>query len=319
MQPNLLAVAAIGLVSALLHVVADTGGPLGMIATLFTPLPLFIGGLSSGLYVMLLGGVACAVLLAITGGFWLSVGFAAMTAAPALWLTHLALQSRETMTEDQKPTLEWYPAGHLLTWTMGMAAVALLFAALSTLSVEGGIRGPLITVLETVNQTELENALARANVPISIDQFLEVVADIIPAATAWYWILLITLNMWGAQKILVYLGRALRPSPSLPDIDIPQGVGLPLAVALLVYLIPGSFVPSEAQFVAATLAAILLLPYFLLGLAVVHAISRPWPWRHLWLAFLYLVMIYMGLPALILCLVGLVEPWARLRQQYRSI
>jgi hypothetical protein len=56
--------------------------------------------------------------------------------------------------------------------------------------------------------------------------------------------------------------------------------------------------------------------YLFQGLAVVHTVSRPWTWRTAALIGFYGVLVFVyqvAVPAVVL--LGLVEPWLRLRQR----
>ena len=68
-------------------------------------------------------------------------------------------------------------------------------------------------------------------------------------------------------------------------------------------------------FVATNIALILCVPYFLTGLAVLHAISARWNGRTAILIAVYLLLLLFGWPLLVVTGLGMVEHWAGLRQK----
>ena len=57
------------------------------------------------------------------------------------------------------------------------------------------------------------------------------------------------------------------------------------------------------------------VPYFFMGLAVIHTLSRPWSARTLALAMFYLFLIVFHWPVAVIAALGLVEQWVGLRQR----
>ena len=133
----------------------------------------------------------------------------------------------------------------------------------------------------------------------------------LPAFVVMVWSLLTLGNMWLAQLILERTRHNLRPTPSLLDIEFPHFLLALFLGALVLSLIPG----SAAQLGGAIMIA-LLVPYFLLGLAVIHAISRAWTARIAFLGVFYVLLIFTGWLIVPICLIGLGEPWADLRARF---
>ena len=79
-----------------------------------------------------------------------------------------------------------------------------------------------------------------------------------------------------------------------------------------------TFADGGAAFVGQTLTIAIATPYLLLGLAVVHQISRPWPWRRFALFVFYLLLLLLlGLPGLALVAgLGLTDQLIGLRQRF---
>jgi hypothetical protein len=77
-----------------------------------------------------------------------------------------------------------------------------------------------------------------------------------------------------------------------------------------------AFVPGMLGFVGQTLAVIISIPYFLVGFAVFHIVSKPWPMRELILVGVYILTIVVGWFAIAFTTLGFVEHWLKLRQRF---
>ena len=93
--------------------------------------------------------------------------------------------------------------------------------------------------------------------------------------------------------------------------ELPDGLDIALALSVALSLAPG-----EAGFIGGSLAVIFMLPYFLLGLVVIHAISLRWPGRAAILTLLYVAMIFIQPLAFLVSALGLMEQWFHVRRQY---
>jgi len=69
-------------------------------------------------------------------------------------------------------------------------------------------------------------------------------------------------------------------------------------------------------FVATNVALILCVPYFLTGLAIIHAVSRNWSGRTAILVALYLLLLLFRWPLIAIAGLGIVEYWIGLRHRY---
>jgi hypothetical protein len=106
------------------------------------------------------------------------------------------------------------------------------------------------------------------------------------------------------------MGYALRPSPDLTTTTPPRWL-LPSVVAVAAVALVGS---GQLGFLATNIALILSVPYFLTGLAVVHAVSVRWNGRLAILIALYLLLLLFGWPLIVVTGLGMVEHWIGLRR-----
>lgn len=303
----LIAIAA-GLTSALLYL-STAWSPLGALAlALLAPLPLFAAGLALGFAA---GAIATAVAAGAVGAV---VGVApaglylAADAMPALLIARFALLNRTAADGST----EWYPPGLLLTWLTLYCAGAFVVLAAAMGGGPNGIEAEIAGYLKDFRNMLAQSATGDGNVTPALDRMIAGFARVFPFVVVTWWIALMTLNGVVAQKVLVRTGHARRPTPDFRATALPgwlfRAVVAAAALALVTSGWPG--------LVATNLALILCVPYFLTGLAVLHAISGGWPGRTAILIALYLLLVLFGWPVLAVTGLGMVEHWAGLRQRF---
>ncbi len=328
-----------GLAGALLFLTAGVGSPILGLPLFFAALPVFLAGLGWGSRSALIAAVTGFVVLSSTSSFTAGLVFLVADGLAPAWLVHLALlhhietTPRLTPAEAARlarkgeepapaepapkdpPVTEWYPAGALAVWTALIAVGVLVISGLSTMAmgVEGGLEGALRMLLaeDLIEGRAIEAGLMELGLNADPERILSLIVIALPAFVVMAWSLLNLGNMWLAQVILERAGHNLRPTPTLLDIEYPPFLLALFLGALILSLIPG----SAAQLGGAIMIA-LLVPYFLLGLAVIHAISRAWTARIALLGVFYVLLIFTGWLIVPVCLIGLAEPWAALRARF---
>ncbi|MDP6689603.1 MAG: DUF2232 domain-containing protein, partial [Alphaproteobacteria bacterium] len=272
---------AAGLVSGLLQAALSLPAAGGILLAYIAPLPLFLAGLGLGVR-----GAILAVLVA--GGLnvlFAGAGFAAVQAMfygiPVVVICRQALLSRT----DAQGHANWYPPGHLLLWLSGMAMAGLAIG-LAGLSLFGdGLMAYLQAVMAPFAE-QFPDAEQR--------EVLLALVDYLPAFFAVSWSLGLIFNGALAQGLLVRFGYNVAPSPELADIRLPMAwIGTLLAALLL------SSLTGLLGVVGKTLAAIAIVPYFVLGLGVVHGFFRAWKGRLAILILFYGLLFLWPLPAFV--------------------
>lgn len=302
-----LAIAAgAGLASALLFLSAAAGG-FGVLLTFYlAPLPLYLIGLGLGPTAVLVGNGAAAALLAVVLTPLGAAGFVAFTGAAPYVMARQALLWR-----DGPDGRDWYPVGHLLVWAAGLAVAGIGLVALGF-----GLFGDGIVM--TVEQTmasfadSLVAAMgAEAEAETQLRAALAAWIPWIPGVMATMWLVTTVVNGALAQGLLSRSGRALRPSPAYSLVELPPTVAAVLGLAA----VAASALDGDAGLVARAVAMVLTGAYALVGLAVVHRLSRAWAGRALLLGVLYTGLIFQGWLVVPVAILGLVETWVRLRQR----
>lgn len=292
-----------GLVSALLFAAIVTQSPLSVALFYLATLPLFIVGLGWGWLVALAGAVGAWLALTLVLGLASGGIYFASVGAPAAGLTYLALLSR-----DNDGAREWYPIGRLVLWAAGLGAAIVI----GTVMILGpGIEGYRDAVANLLRPLIAEDA-PEALDATQREQLIGVVAAVLPSVSGALWLALTLLNFWLAARIVRASDRLSRPWPDIAAIDYPRGTLLVFALA-----VAASFLPGLLGLAGEVVAAVLTVAFALLGLAVVHKVSRRSNMRGLILAATYLAVFLLGWPLLIFAFLGMLEPLLRLRERYR--
>jgi hypothetical protein len=138
------------------------------------------------------------------------------------------------------------------------------------------------------------------------------VISVAPVSVATVWFAFANLNLWLAALVTKKSGRLARPWPDLTSVTLPRAmlVAFALAVAL-------SFTGGMPGLLATSFATAILMAYVLVGLAIVHNITRGSSIRPgiLWAMYVLLFMVFL-LAAPLIALLGLAEPLLPLRRRF---
>lgn len=319
MPRDALIAAAAGLASAVGYLSTEWSVLGALVLALLAPLPLLAAGFSGGLASAAIASGVAAATVAAVAGFGRAGLFLVADAVPALILVRFALFSRLVPVGgpvagpddrlDQRT--EWYPPGLLLTWlTLYCAGAFVAFALAAGMGPDGlqeGIKAYLDAFREILAPANQGDAAGPA-----LENMFATLAHVFPFVVVTWWIVVTVMNAVVAQKMVVRLGYARRPSPDLRTTELPAWL-FPAVVAAAAGALLGSGWPG---FVATNIALILCVPYFLAGLAVVHAISARWNGRMGILIALYLLLFLFGWPLIVVTGLGMVEHWAGLRRRF---
>jgi len=125
------------------------------------------------------------------------------------------------------------------------------------------------------------------------------------------WLVMIVVNAAAAQAIVVAGGWNRRPSPRWTALSLPDWLSWLLVGAAVAGLAAG----GDLGYGGRNLVVVAAVPFFFLGLAVVHGVVGRGPGRGFRLFGLYLLLVLMcaGVAPLIAA-VGRVAAWAGLRR-----
>jgi hypothetical protein len=307
----LIAIAA-GCASALMFASIISGALISLLLFYLAPLPLMVAAIGWGPLSAIIGGIGAAIGLGAIFGLPYCIAFVVMVALPACWLGHLALLGRPTTSISSsngaspvEPDLEWYPVGRILIWVTGFAALTTM-AALLTLgtdadTITGTLRRGLLRIIGSGDAASTGE----------IEQFINALVTIAPAAAAIFAMLTLTLNLWLAAKITATSGRLHRPWPDLKSTALP-----PMTLVLLFVVIALCFVGGLLAILALIVATALIVAYAFTGFAVLHTLTLALKSRVLWLSCAYTVVIVFSWPVLVIAALGLADAVFGLRQRY---
>jgi hypothetical protein len=308
----LIALAA-GCASATMFASIISGALISLLLLYLAPLPLMVAALGWGSLCAAIGGIAAATGLGALFGLPYCIAFVVTVALPAWWLGHLALLGRPGTNSGSSgngaapvaPDLEWYPVGRILLWIAGFAALATI-AALLTLGTDGS------AITGTLRRGLLRMLSAQgAGSNGEIEQFIDALVAIAPAAAVMVAMMTLTLNLWLAAKITATSGRLHRPWPDLKLAALP-----PMTLAALCVAIAFCFTGGLLAILAQIVTTALMMAYALTGFAVLHLLTLSFKSRALWLSCAYVLVMMFVWPLLAMVALGLADAIFGLRQRY---
>lgn len=316
MQRNVLIAVGSGGVSALASVAFLGGVPGGIIFVYVASLPLFLVGLSGGPIMAGIASFSGIIASAILGGIFAAVIYAVAHGFPA-WLVNRQALLREVVDNDGKAvglstqgTGDWYPLGNIAA-TLFLFGAAMMVVSGHTLAgnVDGGLSALVRDHLTTTMQ------IMAPNVDESLRTLMvETLHPLFPGAMAASWIGMVAINALVAQAILRRSDRNLRPQAGTGTFDLPHWAAWPLIAAAAVALVSD----GEISYYARNAAIVLATPYFLLGVVVVHGVTRRLSFRPVALLAFYLMLLISTWALVIVAALGMLEQWAELRLRFAS-
>ncbi|HEY9079660.1 DUF2232 domain-containing protein [Magnetovibrio sp.] len=340
MKHTLLAIAA-GIVSGMLALASLSGASIAIFyLSLVHPLPLFYAGQSLGVRAAMIASATAVSILSLAS-LQMGLVFGLLYAVPVWVMIRLCLIGPNGMVwqiaEDQPPhtpegpntrstfadritgrgvdwgsqegqpprDIGWFPAGSILAV---VAAVASAYIVALSVMTGGGLEDKVTEAL-----TELSNAFAAPQGETVLQQAVLTLVPYFAGMAAGMWALGLVLNMVIAQGLLAKGGRNIRPTPRLRELTLPDWLSWALVGAALVALIA----PGEMEYLGRNIAIVLAVPFFFLGLAVVHKLAAQTPFPGAMLGLMYLVVIFSGWFVLVIAAIGILEQWIGLKKRIK--
>jgi len=283
-----------GLLSAALAVSYLIPIPGFVLFSYLATLPLFLLGLGIGVR-PLYGAALLATLLVLLLEGPLAAGefFFFSALIPAVLISR-ALLNRQTSAGETS----WYPASYLLRdFTFATGVIMLLALGGYFYLTQGGDPQALVkTLLTTLDpQGHMKDAE-----PILVKIF-----PILPGFFAFSWGVMILMNGALAQGLLVRFNQNLRPSPSLVTLEVPKSFLIAFALFLLLSFIGVGYL----EILGKNGAIVLALPFFLVGLGVVHRWLHKTSYATVGLTLFYFLLGLFLWPIVFVILLGILKPW----------
>lgn len=282
--------------------------------------------LAIGLYLgSALAGISAgitALLLLLNFNALSSVFYIVGTGLPALLIIDRALISQPGATPK---TLEWCPAGRILGWLtayaisiLGCVAIYFAFSGDTMVTVSHNyLRDFFAQILDPSNanfRSDAERTLVKKFLAVATIQM----APLFTGFLLSVYLLMLVVNATMTQGILNRARLSRRPSPSYVTMDLPRWLSGALAAAVVAAVLPGTI-----GVLGKNAVMVVSIPFLLLGLTVIHTLSRRTPNPGMVLVaiyfalFLLVALVNFSLPILaLLTLLGIAEQWTSLRQRF---
>ena len=287
-----------GAATALLFASVASGSLISVLLFYLAPLPILIAALGWSHWAGLIAAVFASAGLAVVFGSFMFLAFLLGIGLPAWWLGYLALLGRPT-GQPAPNDMEWYPAGSLVVWAAILGALIVIAALINFGAGEGDSRNAMRNAIERMLRMQMR---APKGPPLDINRTVEILMVVLPPAAAVVTTITNTLNLWLAGRIVSVSGRMKRPLPDLSAMRFP-----PYAPLLTGAALAASFLPGMVGTAGLVLATAMLVAFAVLGLAVLHTVTRGVNARMLLLGSVYASVIVMLWPALFLILLGLAD------------
>ncbi len=272
----------------------------------FSPLPLFVAGLGAGAAPALLGTmVGVGGVYALNPNPYLVGVFAIAVALPVALFCLMALRNRKGV--DGK--IYWYPEGYLITAVTLYPCLAFIGLAALMAGQEGGLLGQTAQILQTAFGPLSENLDAEALE--GIKAALDVLPRILPALIGCSWIFLILISLVAAQSTLRQQKWNLRDAFSWRNIVIPNWLVLIAGATGAA----GFLAPAPFDYLGVNIFAMTCVPFFFVGLAVIHALAATTRASLAFLIVFYIALTFFSGLALLVVLIGSLEQGLRFRQR----
>jgi hypothetical protein len=300
-----------GFATALLFAALVGGTMLALPLFMLAPLPLGIAAIGWGTTA---GLVATATAVAtVWAGFGTPAGvqLALFDALPTLAAAHLLGLARQTDPSD--PTSrEWLPLGRALLAICVTVAVATVIGGIAIdfdpqeRAAQASAAYRQMMERGGASPSEIANAS-------QIDSMVRWAVLLFPALFPASWLLVIVFNLWAAMKVVAKSGRLARPFDDAAAVELPPAAGLAFAAAFAT-----AFAEGSLGVLASIVTGTLFSAHFLVGAGVVHTLARRSGARIIILAFIWGLVLLFTLPAVLVALVGLLEPYVGLRRRQPS-
>lgn len=283
-----------------------SGMPGALLAVYLAPLPLLLIGIEHGIKAVAVAGVSGIAVAATVGGPTSGWLFALIHALP-VWVI-----VRQALTQHLGPdgkVEEWYPSGSILSILSVYGAGMLFVAMVTSLGEERGLHGLVISYLDQV----FAYMMPTMDEAVRSD-LVQTISPLFPGYLGTSWVVMAAVNASIAMAILTRVQRTERPKTKLADMVLPDWMSWFLVVAAGVALLG----QGELEFLGRNLALILAVPFFFLGLGVVHNLARHVTFPGMLLSAFYLVLFLSGWIAVAVIAAGLLEQWVGLRRLFMN-
>jgi hypothetical protein len=252
-------------------------------------------------------------IVAIQLGLGTAANSAFVTAmmGPALILSHLFVRSTPMVETDPAGPKFWYPLGALLQVAAVVVAMVAVAGALS-IGFDPDVTSAM--VVDALHRSAMQSGGGAMPDAAQIEPFIRTTVRLMPAAFPATWLVVMIFDLWLAAKAARLSGKLVRPREEISSAELPIAAGIVFVVAAAIAV----FVPGTAGLLGEIVAGTLVAAHFMVGLAVIHALTRGSDMRIIILSFVYGVVLLFSVPVVLIALLGLFEPFIGLRRRRSS-
>lgn len=305
MSKDMLIAVGAGVTSGLASLAVLSGLPGALLAVYIAPLPLLLVGLDQGIKAGTIAGASGIVTSTIAGNL-LSGGLFTIIHALPSWIIVKQGLSKYVAPDIEKEV--WYPAGSILCILSLLSAVTLILATVWFQGEVGGLQGIMRSYLDQVfiYWMPMDEAIRGDLVQLMIPLF--------PGYIGTSWIIMIVFNAYIAFAILTRAKRVERSKTGLANLVLPDWMSWLIVISASITLLG----QNKLEFFSHNLTLILSVPFFFLGLAVLHKLAGYVTFPRVLLLSFYLALILSGWVAVVITFTGIIEQWFGLRRYFKN-
>ena len=280
MVPTALIGLGAGAASALLMATMASRSPLSLMLVLLAPLPVMIAAVGWSHWTALVAVVVAAVALTLAFGepLWIPI-YLVGAGLPAWWLGYLTLLARG----NEDGSAEWYPPGRLVMWCTLIGSVIVAIVMWNIRIDEQQFQNALKLTLERMAKEYGQSGPDFSK--MDVKRTGELIMSFVPPLAAAMITIAYVLNLYAAGRVAMVSSRLKRPWPNLAALHFPRHAPTAFALALLLWFMPG--IPGM---LGGIVSGAFIIAYALLGLAILHSVTRPLGDRVFILSAVYLIL-----------------------------
>lgn len=280
-----------GLLSALLYLMAFVGMPGGVLMMQLSPLPILYVGFQADFKSSCFASLLALIGVATMGSLPLLVNFVGSIFGMALVASFVLFQHKIKTTQEKKQGTR---LGQIIFWMMCFSLFLLVlgqWSATSQLSDQKFFE-------EFLTQMEAQGIVR--SISEEQKQLLFAIAQFMPGIMSALWLFVFVGLVFLAQNLHARKSKRT-PLVSMAELHLPEGCLYLLMMGLL-----GCFLSQKnLQILAVNSVLVLLVPFLLKGLSIIHYMLAHKPQRKALLIALYILSFLLAWPLLCIALFGL--------------
>jgi hypothetical protein len=295
-----------GVAAALLFLAPVSGSVIAFPLFVLTGLPLAIATFGWGAAAGAIAAVAAAAAIfsVYPGSFLTAAMFLCLFGIPVTWLAYFSggLHPSPVIAGLVHRNLK-----NVLVQLAATVVIALVAAAIVSGYDPAALVGEATTAMVDVLNSLGQSPAATAD---QVQPFVQIYVNLLPFVVAGVLTAIFTLDLWIGALVARGSGRMLDKRAPLWTTELPGSL-LPVFVIAVVF----AFFPGAIGATAKVVAGAVFCSFVLVGLAILHAMTRGSSSRLPILVLCYILLIFSGLPAILLAVAGATDPFLRLRQR----